>query len=409
MEAVALLFTVIVDGITLSIIIYWSIALYRTLCILKKLPRARSWMDLAGGSHQEPSVLVVVPAHNEAGSIGRLITSLKGQVYSEMHVVLGLDRCTDNTLQEATRAIDKDQRFTVVQIDECPPSWSGKTHAVHQSLLSTPRSNTSDYLLFLDADVWLDPRFLRTAVAMAKHHGYELLSFLSNLSYRRWYEYLAQMAACIELMYQVPLLRVNRTKDRLPFANGQMMLFETSAYHRIGGHATVKDALLEDLALAGNAAAHQLRAGVLLGDGLVMSSMYDSWGRFQKGWKRIYAEVAGRRVRRLRRWSVRVLLTGCVMPLGAFAALAPAMHGFGGPHGPGLLDYFQLALPIVALAVLMTVLLLSHRTSRAPLWTCCMFPIGSWIVARLLRESAKELETKEPLEWGGRSYVRKFE
>jgi chlorobactene glucosyltransferase len=366
-------------------------------------------MDFTGESPQKSSVLVVVPAHNEAGSIGRLITTLKEQDYPEMHVLLGLDRCTDTTLEVAIRAIGSDPRFTVVQIDECPPRWTGKTHAIYKSLLSTPRSNTSDYLLFLDADVWLDPLFLRTTVAVARHYDYEFLSLLSNLSYRRWYEYLAQMAACIELMSQVPLLRVNRAKNRHPFANGQMMLFERSAYYRIGGHGSVKDALLEDLALAGNAASHQLRAGVLLGDGLVMSSMYGSWSSFQRGWKRIYAEVAGRQVKRLRRCSARVTFVGSVMPFGAFAALGLAMYGFGRPYGPDLIDYFQLVLSIFALVAWMTALLLLHRISRAPLWACCMFPIGSWVVARLLRESAKELETNQPMKWGGRSYIRNFE
>lgn len=408
METAGVLFSVLLNMTAVFALVYWSIGLYRSVRIVKELPRPRAWIDTAGKSRQAASVLVVAPAHNETRTIPRLIASLKGQDYPEMHVVLGLDRCTDNSLAVALQAIDGDPRFTVVQIEECPPSWSGKTHAVHKSLSTTPLSNTSDYLLFLDADVWLAPSFLRTVMTMAKHYDYQFLSLLSNLTYKRWYEYLAQMAACIELMYQVPLLRVNSTEKRLPFANGQMMLFKRTAYFETGGHESVKDALLEDLALARKAAALRIRTGVLLGDGLVMSSMYDSWRRFQKGWKRIYAEVAERRVRRLRRWSVRVLLAGCIMPLGTLASLWLAVSGLVSPNGPGMIGYFQLSLSVVALAVLISVLLLSTRTSRAPLWTCFMFPIGSLIVARLLRESAMELESKKPLEWGGRSYIRSF-
>lgn len=408
METVTVLFSVLLNMIAVSSLVYWSIGLYRSVRILKELPRPRGRLDTAGKSGQASSVLVVIPAHNEARTIARLIASLMEQDYPEMHVVLGLDRCTDNSLATALRAIDGDSRFTVVQIEECPPSWSGKTHAVHKSLHATPLSNTSDYLLFLDADVWLAPSFLHTVVRMAKHYDYQFLSLLSNLTYKRWYEYLAQMAACIELMYQVPLLQVNSTEKRLSFANGQMMLFKRAAYFQTGGHESVKDALLEDLALARKAAALRIRTGVLLGDGLVMSSMYDSWSRFQKGWKRIYAEVAESRVRRLRRWSVWVLLTGCVMPLGTLASLGLAVSGLVGPGGSGMIGYFQLALSAAALAVLIAILLLSTGSSRAPLWTCLMFPIGSLIVARLLRESAIELESKKPLEWGGRSYIRSF-
>ena len=45
--------------------------------------------------------------------------------------------------------------------------------------------------------------------------------------------------------------RVNSFDHPRSFANGQFMLFRKATYDRIGGHAAVKGAVLEDLAFAG--------------------------------------------------------------------------------------------------------------------------------------------------------------
>ena len=55
------------------------------------------------------------------------------------------------------------------------------------------------------------------------------------------------------------------------------MLFRRDAYEAIGGHEAVKDALLEDLALARRIDAAKAPAGVFVADGLFHCRMYADW------------------------------------------------------------------------------------------------------------------------------------
>jgi hypothetical protein len=124
-----------------------------------------------------------------------------------------------------------------------------------------------------------------------------------------------QTAAALELMRQFPLTRVNGIDARRAFANGQFMLFRRDAYDAIGGHEAVKEALLEDLALARNIDAGGRTMGLFFADGLFHCRMYADWMQFRRGWKRIYTEAASRKASRLSAWGLRIRWLGTIFPL----------------------------------------------------------------------------------------------
>ena len=174
----------------------------------------------------------------------------------------------------------------------------------------------ADYLLFADADTVFEPGCIAASLALVRQRKLDLLSLISTLTHDTWFERVVQTAAALELMRQYPLLRANGLKDRRAFANGQFMLFTRAAYDAIGGHAAVKGALLEDLALARLIVDDRRRnAGVFLAAGLLHCRMYAGWAQFRRGWKRIYTEAADRKASRLSLSAVRVHFLGVVLPL----------------------------------------------------------------------------------------------
>ncbi len=278
--------------------LYWGVGFSRIQRTLRAFPTAEAGLDLPGAA-EDDSVCIVIPAHNEAHAIAELVGSLRAQTWPRLHVVLALDRCTDETERVAREAIGGDERFTVHTIEECPPGWAGKAHAAWRGARDIDAARRAGLLLFADADTQFHAECVRACVRLLRNRGLGLLSLLSTLSADRWYERIAQPAAVLELMRQYPLASANRWPNPRAFANGQFMLFTREAYDASGGHEAVKSHLLEDIALARHTARAGHRVGVLRAGDMLRCRMYEDWAAFRRGWKRIFTEASNRRSSRL--------------------------------------------------------------------------------------------------------------
>lgn len=392
---------VLMVGAVVSLV-YWGAVALAIVKTNRGLPTARDGILIADRAAPEERVCVVVPAHNEAGNIGRLIGSLRGQDYDRLRVVLALDRCSDDTKGVALEAIDGDDRFEIVEIDECPDDWAGKVHAAHSGVVRSMGAKDVEVLLFSDADTWFDPGCVRATVALANDRGLDMLSLLSTLEGKLWFERWVQPAAAFELARQFPLLRVNDDGEgRRPFANGQFMLFKRAAYDGIGGHEFVKGAVLEDIAFAQTLKYRGHRGGVLMADGMLKCGMYGSWSEFVRGWKRIYTESANREAGRLKRYAVRVPVLNVGLPVMAFLCAVLAIWlgdestrmWVGGLGVAGVLAW------VFAVGLML-------RMSHAPLWQVPGFLVGSVLVGWIFGQAGRDLVEGTPTEWGGKSYVR---
>ena len=114
-----------------------------------------------------PPVAVVVPARDEAPTIGPVLRSLLAQDYpGPFRVILVDDGSTDGT-GDIARRID-DPRLTVLTGARRPAGWSGKLWAVAQGI---DAADDADLLLLTDADIVHDPAHLATLVAKAEAAG----------------------------------------------------------------------------------------------------------------------------------------------------------------------------------------------------------------------------------------------
>ncbi|MEO8739912.1 MAG: glycosyltransferase [Casimicrobiaceae bacterium] len=383
-------------------IILWATAWILLERTMRLVPTLRAGQRLARSVAPTGSVCVVAPAHNEARVIGGLIASLRAETYPHMRVVVALDRCTDDTAAVARAAIGGDARFEIVAIDACPDDWAGKVHAVYQGVTRSPAAAAAEFLLFVDADTMLSPECIASALALMRERKLDMLSLLSTLIYDTWFTRIVQTAAAFELLRQYPLLRANGLRPRRAFANGQFMLFSRHAYETVGGHAAVKRALLEDLALARLVARNKLNAGVFLAAGLFHCRMYPDWPQFRRGWKRIYTESAKRSPWRLSVAAWRMRLLGTVLPLLTFGC------GIFGVSIMARDDTRGWALLLLALAGTLLWLGAQLRVSslaHAPAWTTPLHIIGAWLTGGMLSEAAGDLRSQKPISWGGREYA----
>lgn len=376
------------------IAVYWSVVVGVVIALVPKIPKVADGLRVPEPS-EWPSVSIVVPAHNEERVIEGCVRTLLASDYPNLEVITVLDRCTDRT-RELLRPFEAaDPRLKVVENGSCPPDWAGKCNAARVGA----EHATGRYLLFTDADVEFDRGLVRASMGLTLRDGRGLFSLLPTLTTGEWFERVVQPAAALALLRLYPIDRVNRDEHRRPFANGQFLFFDRAIYDRIGGHAAVKDDLLEDIAFARAVEAAGSRGSIAVADGMMVVNMYPTLQAMRSGWKRIYIEACKRKAWRLRQHAIRIAAIGVAGPIAQLGALIAGL-AVGGWIGAA-------AVIVVAIGVLAQTVALGsiYRMSRSPLSGALLYPIGSAIVAKAFWDGASDLLSGRPIRWGGREYV----
>ncbi|TFW28008.1 glycosyltransferase [Massilia horti] len=217
------------------------------------------WLVRAPGTDSEPvawpAVVAVVPARDEASVIGDAITSLLQQHYPGLfHVILVDDHSTDATVllaQQAAARLGQQARLTVAHARKLPPGWMGKVWAqaeglrVQQELFPEAR-----YVWLTDADIAHDHPALRRLVARAEAGNLVLASLMVRLRCVSLAEKALVPAFVFFFAMLYPFSRVNDPGSSVAAAAGGCMLVRTDDLAAIGGMGAIKNALIDDCALA---------------------------------------------------------------------------------------------------------------------------------------------------------------
>jgi hopene-associated glycosyltransferase HpnB len=185
------------------------------------------------------SVCVIIPARNEESVVGAAIASLL-----PWPVIVVDDHSSDRTATVAAEA-----GATVIQAGPLPPGWSGKLWAIAEGLKHAA-SLAPDYLLFTDADIVHAPNNIAELVARAEAEQLDLVSLMVKLRCRSLAETLLIPAFVFFFFMLYPPAWVNRRDRRTAAAAGGCILIRPSALDRIGGIASIRDAIIDDCALA---------------------------------------------------------------------------------------------------------------------------------------------------------------
>ena len=203
----------------------------------------------ANSAQVRATVAVVVPARNEAESIGRCIASLLAQEYAgELAVILVDDNSTDETAEIAA-ALAGDARLTILQGHALPAGWSGKLWAVHQGL-AHEKARGADYVLLTDADIEHAPGHIAALVAKAQAGGLDLVSEMVRLHCATTAERALIPAFIFFFQMLYPFAWVADRRRRTAGAAGGTMLVSRAALDRIGGVERIRHHLIDDCALA---------------------------------------------------------------------------------------------------------------------------------------------------------------
>ncbi len=201
-----------------------------------------------------PAVGVVIPARNEADLIAGTIACHQASDYpGDMRIVVVDERSTDDTGDVARAAIPSGARRVteVVTGAPLPDGWVGKVWGMEQGLrVHAQAGDPPEWILLADADIRHSPDSLRVLVARAMHHGVGLESRMARLRCRSTPERLLIPPFVLFFFLLYPMRWANRARSRRFAAAGGCILVRRDALAIGGGCASLKGALIDDLAIA---------------------------------------------------------------------------------------------------------------------------------------------------------------
>lgn len=213
--------------------------------------RADLMLDAPAEPATAPAVVAVVPARNEAEGIGRTVRSILGQRYGgPLRLVVVDDHSTDGTADLARQAaedIGAAGRLEVLPAQPLPEGWSGKMWAVSQGV-ARAAEHAPEFLWLTDGDIEHAPDTLGRLTAKAERDGLALVSLMVLLHNRTIAERLLIPAFVFFFMKLYPFRWVRDGKAAA--AAGGCMLVRREALAQAGGIESIKDAIIDDCALA---------------------------------------------------------------------------------------------------------------------------------------------------------------
>jgi len=240
---------------------------------------------------EQPRVSVLIPARDEQRVIQRCLESVLAQDLPPCEVVVVDDRSTDATGDLVEAAARRDERVRRIEGQQLPDGWKGKNWALHQAA----EEARGDWLLFIDADVQLAPQALRQAVGVARSESADMVSWFAQLEMKTFWERSLMPFIADFIVLFSPLHKVNDPQQDDCIANGQFILIRRGTYRDVGGHAAVRDSIVDDVSLARAVkfGGHTMRMVFALG--LMQTRMYASFGEIWDGWsKNFYAAMQQR-------------------------------------------------------------------------------------------------------------------
>jgi chlorobactene glucosyltransferase len=251
-------------------------------------------LENAGVPSSRPVVSLLVPARNEEANLRALLPALLRLDYPKLEIVV-LDDGSDDGTAAVVQEHASRRRARLRLLPGCPPppGWMGKSWACHQMAAAA----SGQVLVFCDADVVPLPSALERTIAAMQSTDAGAATVIPRHQLDGWMESaVVPMVAQLPVLALLPLALVPRVRaPSLSMANGQWLAFTRAAYAACGGHAAVRDTVLEDVALGRRVKAAGHRLLPLVSHSLVSVRMYRGSAALWEGFgKNVYALAGGR-------------------------------------------------------------------------------------------------------------------
>lgn len=369
-----------------------------------------------------PSVAVVVPARDESAVLPASLPSLLAQDYPGPAEIFLIDDGSSDGTGKLARELADEHRGLPLTVDspgEPGPGWTGKLWAVrHGMALATTRLAADrrdadgadrkdadgrdadrkddggvDYLLLTDADIAHEPDSLRELVRAAEANGLDLVSQMARLRVVTYWERLIVPAFVYFFAQLYPFRWVNRPRGRTAAAAGGCVLLRREAAERAGVPEAIRQAVIDDVALARTVKRSGGRIWLGLADRVDSVRPYPRLGE-------LWRMVSRSAYTQLRHNPLLLLVT--VAGLAMVYLVPPAAVAAGALTGRPA----PLALGAAAWALMAGSYIPMLRYYRQTLWLAPLLPLTALLYLLMTVDSAVRHHIGQGAAWKGRTYAR---
>jgi chlorobactene glucosyltransferase len=231
-----------------------------------------------------PLVSVIVPARNEAHNIARCVTSILATTYPNLELIVVDDSSTDGTAQIARDAAMRDPRARFIPSPPLPEGWFGKQWAC----ATGAKVARGSVLQFTDADTEHGAGLVTRSINAMRSGRAQMLSIAGRQELGGFWERVMQpqIFNVLVMRYGGTETVTQATNVRDKIANGQCIFVTHDSYNAIGGHASVRTSVAEDMMLAQKFFAARKRVVLMLGWNQLSTRMYGSLREIVRGWRK---------------------------------------------------------------------------------------------------------------------------
>ncbi len=326
-----------------------------------------------------PPTLVLVPMRDEEDNVAGCLESLLGQTVP-LRVRVIDDGSTDRTAARVEEIARREPRLELRPAGPLPQGWHGKVHALERGAADA----AEPWLLLTDADTRHQPDLLARAHAAAQAARLDAVS-LAGRQEARGGEALLTPVIFALLDAMLGDWRRAAHGEGPAVANGQFVLVRRLALERAGGFAAIRDAPLDDVALARALRGAGARTGFWRADGLRVR-MYRGYRATFRGWRRNLATLFAQQPA-----AAAIALAALWLP----PAVAVVTLGSGTPLAALLLWAGGAAAELVL-----------RRSSLHPRWPAWLYPWAEILTGMLLLAALRDWRRGRLEAWKGREIRR---
>jgi len=322
-----------------------------------------------------PSLSVIIPACNEEESIEQAVTQLINQDYPNFEVVVVNDRSTDRTGVILAELDIKYPQLQVITINDLPPKWLGKNHAIYQGV----KHATGEWLLFTDADIMFSPDSLKETMSYSLENKLDHLT-ISPEAITKGFFYGGLMSF---FFFVITFLFITSKSAGL----GAFNLVKKSVYNEIGGYEAIAMQPVDDFSFGKLVVKKGYKQCFGYSRGLISVKMYDNIFAMIKGIEK--NQFAGSN------YSVLGTLSACWILL--FVHVYPFVGLFFGPEWARVLCGFSII-------ILLAIYNYSKKYVNVLLRHFLIHPISALLYIWAILNSMVKILSRGGIEWRGTVY-----
>lgn len=226
-----------------------------------------------------PKISLIVAGRNEERNVERAMRSLLAQDYPNLELIAVDDRSDDSTGAILDRIAAQEPRLKVIHVRELPQGWLGKCNA----LQSGSEQATGEWLLFADADIFMDPTSLSRAMAHALANKLDHLAIAPRIVMQGF------LVNCFVTFFGMAFTSYFKPwKARDPKSDkymgvGAFNMVRAEVYRKLGGHKPIAMRPDDDMMFGKLIKKNGFRQDILFGGDLMSVEWYSSFGELVGG------------------------------------------------------------------------------------------------------------------------------